>query len=457
MNKIESINPSNYKLLGSVKCSTLNEVKSIVNSAHIAQKNWQSIGLKSRINILKKVFQEFIDRKRELLLLQSKEIGMTLQLAEADFEGTMGYVRWFFDNAEQHLSPKVVHESDKEIHELICEPLGVSAIIIPWNFPFANFVWASLQSLIAGNTIVLKHSEECPLNGKFIEKVFSNHMPIGVFNEIYGDGKIGELLIRQNINMISFTGSVKTGKHIYEIAGKRFIKTVMELGGSAPGIIFDDADLDKDLKSISGLRLLNSGQMCDGLKRLIVHEKIFDKVVKRLSEIFKAKKIGQADKKSTEIGPLASKKQLNILIDQIADAKIKKAEIITGGNSLEIEMGGAFFEPTILTNITQDMRVWNEEVFGPVLPIVAFKTEQEAINLANKSIYGLGSYIFTKDQKKAQRVAKLLETGMISVNSVSYKIPSNPFGGYKSSGIGRIHGEYGFHEVTQNKIIARNK
>jgi acyl-CoA reductase-like NAD-dependent aldehyde dehydrogenase len=190
---------------------------------------------------------------------------------------------------------------------------------------------------------------------------------------------------------------------------------------------------------------------------LIVHESIFEEVVKKVASVFSAKKIGNAEEKSTEMGPLVAKRQLDLLILQVEDAKSKGAKIVTGGNSLEQKLGGAFFEPTVLTNITNEMRVWKEEVFGPVLPIVKFKTEQEAIEFANQTVYGLGSYVFTKDKEKADRVASLIETGMVSVNGTNYIMPFNPFGGYKNSGFGREHGRYGFHEVTQIKIVAKNK
>jgi acyl-CoA reductase-like NAD-dependent aldehyde dehydrogenase len=250
----------------------------------------------------------------------------------------------------------------------------------PLKIPsLSNVIWATGQSLIAGNTVVLKHSEECPLSGKFIEETLNKHLPEGVFNEVYGDGAVGAQLVQQEIQMITFTGSTKTGKHLYEVAGKRFIKAVMELGGSAPAIVFEDADLESTIGNVCFNRLLNQGQCCDGLKRLIVHESQYEEVVKKLAMQFKAKKIGKADEKSTEIGPLVAKRQLDLLVSQVEDAIEKGAHIEVGGHSLEKELGGAFFEPTILTGVTRDMRVWTEEVFGPVL-LVTFKQKMRPFN-----------------------------------------------------------------------------
>ena len=285
----------------------------------------------------------------------------------------------------------------------------------------------------------------------------SRHLPRGVLNEVYGDGEVGKVLVEQDINMVAFTGSTKTGKYLYDVAGKKFIKAVMELGGSAPGIIFADANLEEAVGNVCFNRVYNQGQCCDGLKRLLVHESIYDSAVAKIAANFSAKKVGNALQEDTEVGPLVAKRQLETLISQVQDAQAKGARVIVGGNSLEEKLGGAFFEPTVLTDVTEDMKVWAEEVFGPVLPIVKFATEEEAIGLANQTSYGLGAYVYTQDREKAERVAAALESGMVSMNGANYVMPFNPFGGYKNSGFGREHGKYGFHEVTQIKVVAREK
>lgn len=454
---LKSINPSNYLVLGEVVRSTPEEIRGKCILAKNAQKSWASLGLEKRIGILRAAVAEITDRKSEYVLLQSQEMGMSISESTGGFEGDLSYANWYFDNAERYLSPETTFENDNEIHQVFYEPLGVVAVIVPWNFPFANFIWGAMQSLIAGNTVVLKHSEECVLCGKFIEEVFSKHLPQGVLSEVYGDGEVGRLLVEEDIQLISFTGSTKTGKYLYEQAGKKFIRSVMELGGSAPGIIFADADIDAAIENACANRLYNQGQCCDGLKRLIVHESIYDEVVRKSVEIFSAKKIGAADDHKTDIGPLVAKRQLDLLVAQVEDAKINGAHVETGGKSLEERLGGAFFEPTVLTGVTPAMRVWNEEVFGPVLPIASFKTEEEAVQLANQTSYGLGAYVFTGDKERAERISRRLESGMVSINGTNYVMPFNPFGGYKSSGIGREHGKYGFHEVVQVKVVAKSK
>jgi len=215
--------------------------------------------------------------------------------------------------------------------------------------------------------------------------------------------------------------------------------------------------LDIVAENVCFNRLLNQGQCCDGLKRVIVHESIVDIVIDKLKVQFESKKIGNAQDFDTQIGPLVAKRQLDLLVSQVEDAINKGAVVVTGGKSLEKELGGAFFQPTILKNVTADMRVWNEEVFGPVLPIMTFKTEVEAIKLANETAYGLGSYLYATDKEVIARVSSAIQAGMVSVNGTNYIMPFNPFGGYKASGFGREHGKYGFHELTQIKVIAQNK
>lgn len=457
MATLASINPSNYLIIGEVEVSTAKEISDKVRAARIAQNGWARLGVAGRVAVLRKALNEFEKCKEEIIRMESREMGKPITAATSDFNDAMGFANWYLDNAEQCLAPETTFESESEIHQVSREPLGVAAVIIPWNYPFLMFIWTVIPNLLVGNCVVLKHSEECPLTGKLIEEIMTRHLPAGAFSEVYGDGYTGRLLVHENIDLIAFTGSTSTGKALYQLAGDKFIRAVMEMGGSAPGIVFEDADIDAAVKSIFAYRLANAGQYCDGLKRLIVHRDYFYEVVGKLSEAFEAMKVGPAEYEDTELGPLAAKRQLDLLVEQVADAKKKNARVITGGDSLEDKMGGAFFQPTLLTDITPDMRVWRKEVFGPVLPVVTFKTEEEAIMLANDTIYGLGGYVYTADLERAERVARALKTGMVSINGTNYTTPFNPFGGYKSSGMGREHGKYGFHELTQLKVVARNK
>lgn len=457
MPKLISTNPAkNYQPIGEIEISSLEEVKSKVKAAHKAKQRWNELGLEGRMATLKKAFDLFEKDKEELALLITQEMGKPIQESREDIDFGINYFQSYIEIAKKALAPIVTYENEKEIHEVHHEPYGVAAVIVPWNYPFTNFVWQTCLNLIVGNTIIFKHSEETPLFGKAIEERMVKHLPEDVFNEIYGDGAVGQILIEQDVNLICFTGSSKTGLHIHKMAAERFIPTVMELGGSAPGIVFEDSDIDSILYNIFNNRFSNCGQMCDALKRLIVHESKVDEVFSKLTTKIKKVNIGDPLDEKSDLGPLVSKHQLDLLKDQVKDAVQKGAKVIIGGKEPK-DLKGSYFEPTLLTNITKDMRVWQEEVFGPVLPIVTFKTEEEAIHLANDTKYGLGAYIFTKDKTRFSRIANQIESGMISQNSLSYVNVHNPFGGYKMSGKGREHAQFGIHEVTQIKVIASEK
>ncbi len=457
MTKIISINPSTKEVLVEVVTSTNSEVRASIDTARSAQKEWREIGLTKRVELLREVLHNFEKEEGSLALLVSQEMGMPISESKHEIESGLEYFAWYLDNAEKYLADEVTFENDTELHKVIYEPLGTVAIIVPWNFPFSNFVWQACQNLIVGNTVVFKHSEECALFGKEIEKAFSkSNLPNGVFVEVYGDGEVGNTLVHENIDMIAFTGSTEVGKHLYNVAAEKMIPIRMELGGSAPGVVFDDADIDDVLETIYINKFLNCGQVCDGLKRLIVHESKFDKVVSKLKAMLQDKKIGNAESKDTEIGPLVSEKQFDLFAEQIKSAINDGAEVVNGGKQSD-NQDGFFYEPTLLTNVSPEMKVWREEIFGPALPIVKFTTYDEAIKLANDTEYGLGAYVFTEDKELFEKTAKDIQTGMVAMNNTSYLQPCNPFGGCKLSGIGREHGKHGFHELCNVKIIASEK
>lgn len=457
MNKIISTNPSKgYEIVGEVEFSTEEEIKQKVERAKSAFKSWKDIGLEERVSLLRRVTEVIADKKDDLAKQATQEMGMPISQTRFDIDDGLRYFNWYLDNAEKYLSPEVIYKDDQAINKVFYEPLGVAAVISPWNYPLSNFVWGAGQNLVVGNTVVFKHSEECPLFGKLLEEIITPILPEGVFNEIYGDGTVGDLLLHQDIDLISFTGSSRAGKQLYKVAAERFIKIVLEMGGSAPGIIFEDADVDEVLETIYSARFSNCGQMCDALKRLIVHESKYDEVVQKLKTVLSSKKVGDPLDESTDIGPLVAKRQLELLEEQVKDAVDNEAEVVTGGKRPE-GLDGAYYEPTILTKVTKDMRVWQEEVFGPVLPVIQFKTEEEAIELANDTKYGLGAYVYTQDKERALRVASKINTGMVSINNTSYIQPCSPFGGTKESGLGREHGKFGFAELSNIKVVSTEK
>lgn len=455
--KVQSINPSNQEILGEVTESSEAEVEEKVAFARKALNPWRELGVHGRVAALRNVVENLSKRQKEFALLISKEMGMPISQSVHDVTGAIDYFNWYLDNAEKHLSPEVVYEDDMQLSEVHYEPVGVVAAITPWNFPASNLVWMIGQNLIVGNTVVFKDSEEVPLCGKLIEEVFSeSKLPEGVFSEVYGRGDVGDFLVHQDIDMICFTGSTLTGHHLYKVAAEKFIRVFLELGGSAPGIVFEDADVACVIDTIYANRFDNCGQICDGLKRLIVHESKVDEVITQLVKKLETVTVGDASDEKTDIGPLVSQKQFEALQRQVKDALSKGTAEIYKKN-VSADLTGFFYPPSLITNVTQDMEVWKEEVFGPVLPMVTFKTEEEAIALANDTKYGLGGYVFTENTEKFARVASQIQTGAVQLNTAGSVRPSTPFGGCKVSGIGRVHGKFGFHEVSNVKVIAREK
>ncbi len=455
--KLVSTNPARgYEVVGSVDVSTDEEIRSKVSLANKAETAWKELGVSKRIELLKPVCKEFRLRQKEIASLITNEVGKPVSEAKSEASGFVEEFEWFLSNAGKALADETTHEDSSSVHKIVYEPMGTAAVITPWNYPFGMAAWGIFPNLIAGNTVVFKTSEECPLTGKFIEEVISRHkLPEGVFSEVYGAGDVGEKLARSNVKLIWFTGSTRVGKLLYRIAAEKFIKVILEMGGSSPCIVFEDADIKETVPLIYSERFGNCGQSCDALKRLIVHESIFDRLISELKKVVESKKVGDPKSSDTDLGSLVAKRQQILLEEQVKDAVDKGARVVTGGHAPKLN--GAFYEPTLLINITKDMRVWKEEVFGPVLPVVPFKTEDEAVALANDTTYGLGSRVISKNTERAKRVASKIEAGTVEVNTASRWISCNPFGGYKNSGMGREHGTVGFRELCQIKVISMSK
>ncbi len=455
MKKIISINPANGGILGEIIASTPGEITEKIQLAHAAALEWKALGVKKRIKILQPLQAAFKKIQNKIALLTTNEIGKPISESLGDFEGDFIYLNDFIVNGEGYIADEVVFRNEDAVHRIIYEPRGVVAAIAPWNYPFGNFIWSVIPNLIVGNTVVFKHSEECPLTARLLEETLLNlkGLPKGAFSAIYGDAEEGALLAAQEIDMIWFTGSSAVGRELAAIAGKKQIKAVLEMGGSNPAIILEDAHLDNVIEKLHMGRFTNCGQVCDAIKRVLIHRSLFEKVVATLTHCVEKIKIGNPESRETKLGPLVSMRQLKILESQVNDALDKGATLITGGKNLK-EFSGAYYPPTILTNIKKNMRIWQEEVFGPVLPIVSFESDEEAIQLANDNPYGLGAVVCSKNIERARYIAGRIDAGCIDINNGSHWQPCTPFGGYKASGMGREHGRYGFQELCQIKVVA---
>ncbi len=436
--------------------STPEEITQKVANARQAQSQWGKRTATHRAGVLQSLFDVFAANKEKLGQFTTETMGMPVSIRGLlDIDAGLDYFRWYLEHGPKQLEPEVITNDKTGKHVVYYEPTGVAAVLVPWNFPFCNFVWGVIPNLLVGNTVVFKHSAVCSKASAYYEELAkSSLLPKDALQFVYGDGDIaGETLMQQDVDLISFTGSTDVGLHVADIAGKRLCKILLELGGSAPGVIFADADIDVAIESIYLNRYTNSGQACDGLKRLIVEQSIVDKVVVKLKTLLETKHTGDPTDLTTDFGPLVSEKQLQRIEDQVTNAVARGARVITGGKRPE-NISLPCFLPTVLTNVAPSMHVWQEEVFGPVLPVVTFSSEEEAIKLANDTKYGLGSYVFTKDETRALRVARSIQSGMVSINGASYFYPSDPFGGVKMSGLGREHGKWGLQELCQIKVIA---
>lgn len=455
--KITSTNPAkNYQSISEVEFSTEEEIKSAVRLAHEAKKSWRKLGLNERAKKIQTIIDAFTEGEEKISQLIVEETGKPIIQARSEVSRYLVHAQWYLDNAPEALADEVTFEDDKSNHRVVYEPYGVVAAIAPWNFPFGMAIWGVIPNLVVGNVVIFKTSEECPLVGKYIDEVISEHLPKGVFAEVYGDGEVGDMLTDQNIEYIWFTGSTNTGKHLYKKVAEKFIRATLEMGGSSPGVVFEDVDPSKAASVMFPMRFGHCGQVCTSIKRLIVHQDIFDSTVSELGKILDTQIIGDPTKEETTVGSLVALRQVEQLQAQLDDALAKGAKIVAQ-KEVPGELNGAYFPPTILTNVTKDMRVWSEEVFGPILPVVGFSSEQQAIDLANDTKYGLNARVMSEDMKRAERVASQIDAGGIKINAEASFAACDPFGGYKMSGIGREHGIHGLRELCQIKVITKEK
>ncbi len=455
MTKIISTNPSNNSILWTIISTSNEEIHKSVQEAKRSQELWSNRSIDERIIYLKELYDDFTQKKEIIAQSISAEMGMPIRQARDEVQYGLTYYAWYLENAEQYITPEITRENNQEIHMVEYEARWVVAAIAPWNYPFSMFVWTCIQALLVGNVVVFKISKDVILTGKIIADIISeSSLPKAVWTEIYGDGTIGWILLEEDIDFVTFTGSTQVWKNIAKTAVEKGIWCVMELGGSAPWIICSDSNIDSVIETIYFLRYSNCGQMCDGLKRLIVQKERYNEVVSKLGDIIITKRIWNALDEKTDIWPLVSEKQQTYLSEQYNDALEKWAKVLSQIDEKLIPKEGNFFPPTLLGNITKDMRVWNEEVFWPILPIITFDNIEEAIELANDTEYWLGAYVFTENIETFKSISKRLKSGMIQMNTLNYCIPENPFWGYKNSWIGREHGKWGFHEFCNIKVTS---
>jgi len=453
---LKSINPHDQSVVGTLNVSSAKDIEHAVTQAQKAYPVWKDTPIKERVKHIATYKQLIHKHQQEIAELVTKEMGKPLKQSLDDIVFEMEFIDYYIENGPKFLANEQVLKNKKGTFKVTYEPFGVCACVAPWNFPLSMMNTGVLPALIAGNTVVFKPSEHCSLSQKlFADLINQTGIPNGVMNCIIGDGKVGAQLIDSDVNLVWFTGSTQVGKEIYRKCGEKFIKCLVEMGGSSPGIIFADANIDQAVDSLYWARFLNCGQVCTSIKRLFVQEQVFEQVIKKFVDKLKTVKVGDPLNNS-DLGPLVSKSQLQKLKDQVKDALEKGAKVEIGAKEISDSelVKGNYYLPTILTHVNFEMRVMKEEVFGPVWPIMSFKTETQVIGFANHTDYGLSAEVYSSDLAKAERGAKQIQAGTVAINTDDFFFPQCPFGGYKSSGMGREYGKIGMHEFCQVKLIA---
>jgi succinate-semialdehyde dehydrogenase/glutarate-semialdehyde dehydrogenase len=454
--EIPVINPATGEIIDSVPNGGQEEAKKAVDTAYDAFSLWSKKTAAQRSELLMGWHKLIEENKQEIAEIMTLEQGKPLSEALGEVGYANSFVLWFAEEGKRIYGETIPASHENKRIIVLKQPVGVVAAITPWNFPAAMITRKVAPALAAGCTVVVKPAEQTPLTAlKLVELAGKAGIPKGVLTVITGDAQeIGETWLQdQRVRKITFTGSTEVGKLLMRGAAETVKKVSLELGGHAPLIVFEDADLDKAVAGAIASKFRNAGQTCVCANRIYVQETISEEFIQKFTSEVKKLKIGNGLEEGTQIGPLIDQDALTKVETHIADA-IEKGGIIAVGGSRVPADGGHFFEPTILINASEDMLCMKEETFGPLAPITLFKTAEEAIQRANNSVYGLAAYVFTENINKAIYTSEKLEYGIVGLNDGVPSIAQAPFGGYKQSGLGREGGHQGIEEFLETKYIS---
>ena len=431
------------------------ETQSAIEAANNAWPNWRNKTAKERAAILKNWFNLILENQEDLAILMTLEQGKPLVEARGEVAYGASFIEWFAEEGKRTYGDVIPTPANDRRILAIKQPIGVVAAITPWNFPIAMITRKCAPALAAGCPVVIKPAAETPLSALAIAELADQAgIPAGIMNVVVGTQAqmIGETLTNSSIvRKLSFTGSTAVGKILTKNCADTMKKVSMELGGNAPFIVFDDADLDKAIAGVMASKYRNTGQTCVCTNRILAQEGIYDQFVEKLSEAVKSLNVGNGLEDGVSQGPLISENAVLKVEDHISDALDKGGVIVAGGK--RHEKGGTLFEPTVIANATAEMKVAKEETFGPLAPVFKFSTEDEAIAMANDTEFGLASYFYTNDIGRVWRVSEALEYGMVGVNEGVISNEVAPFGGIKESGLGREGSHYGIDDFLELKYI----
>jgi succinate-semialdehyde dehydrogenase / glutarate-semialdehyde dehydrogenase len=450
--KIKSINPANGETLKTYDEMSAAKVAAALDQAHQTWTSWRKTAFVERARLMTRAGSILRERKEELARLMALEMGKPIKQGIAEAEKCAWVCDYYAENAELHLSPDVIKTESLKSY-VAFEPLGVVLAVMPWNFPFWQVFRFAAPALMAGNTGVLKHSSNVPGCALEIETIFKlAGFPDGAFRALLiGSSQVQAVVEHPLVRAVTLTGSTPAGKSVAAQAGAVLKKTVLELGGSDPYVVLEDADLELTVQTCVNSRLINSGQSCINAKRFIVAEPILPSFTEKYVALMKSKKVGDPLLEETEVGPLA-RHDLRAELHQQVIASVKRgARVLLGG---EIPSGsGAYYPPTVLSEVKPGMPAYDDELFGPVAAIISAKNEDDAGRIANDSVFGLGAAVFTRDLKRGERIAREIEAGSTFVNALVASDPRLPFGGIKQSGYGRELGSYGIREFVNIKTV----
>jgi acyl-CoA reductase-like NAD-dependent aldehyde dehydrogenase len=462
--RVTSVNPATGEVLRELDCAGDDEVRGAVSRARVAQGAWAEVGVNGRLHVVKAFQQHLHQQKAEVARLITQEAGkphvealiteVMVVLDAAQFLIRHAY-RLLRDEALPHGNLVMKTKAGR----IAREPHGVIGIVSPWNYPFSIPATETLAALVAGNAVVVKPSEFTSLVVLELEKMLHRAgVPRDVFQVVVGDGATGAALISSPIDKLIFTGSVATGKRVAQEAAARLLPVVLELGGKDPMLVLDDADLDVASSAAVWGAFVNAGQTCLSVERCYVHHSLYERFLEACIHKTSKLRVGNGAEANTDVGPMIHERQLGLVEAQVRDARERGAKVLTGGQRLT-ELGINFYAPTVLAGVTHDMQVMCEETFGPVLPVMSFQNDDEAVRLANDSEFGLAASVWTRNRARGEQMARRIHAGTVMVNDTvsCFGISEAPHGGVKASGVGRTHGKFGLEEMVRIKYIASDR
>src|SRR5580658_7713708 len=458
--KVVSVNPATGETLREFECASERDVQAAVARARAAQPAWNELGVRGRVAVLREFQRLLHERKSEVAALITREAGKPMvEALLTEVLVVLDATRFCVENAFTFLREQPVPHGNLAMKtktgRILREPHGVIGIVSPWNYPFSIPATESLSALVAGNAVVLKPSELTSLTAVELASLLHQAgVPKDIFQVIVGDATTGSALLNAEIDKLVFTGSVATGKRIAQATAARLLPVVLELGGKDPMLVLDDADVDVASSGAVWGAFMNTGQACLSVERCYVHRSLYDAFLEACVRKTKLLRMGNGLDPHTDVGPLIRELQVRNVEAQIEDARLHGARVLIGGSRLP-ELGPNFYAPTLLSEVTHAMQIMREETFGPVLPVMPFDTDDEAIRLANDSDFGLAASVWTRNRTRGESLARRIQAGTVMVNDAiaCFGISEAPHGGTKASGLGRTHGIFGLEEMVRIKHV----